>query len=60
MTDATYRDKPGRSGVLTTERVKSKLRVGVIGCGNIAYWVHLPALARMRGVELVAAADSDP
>ncbi len=60
MTDATYRDKPGLSGGLTTERMKRKLRVGVIGCGNIAYWVHLPALARMRGVELVAAADSDP
>ena len=37
-----------------------KLRVGVVGCGNIAYWVHLPALKRMRGVELVAAADPDP
>jgi hypothetical protein len=42
------------------ESMKRKLRVGVVGCGNIAYWVHLPALARMRGVELVAAADPDP
>ena len=37
-----------------------KLRVGVVGCGNIARWVHLPALVRMRGVELVAASDPDP
>lgn len=40
--------------------MERKLRVGVVGCGNIAYWVHLPALARMRGVELVAACDPDP
>lgn len=37
-----------------------KLGVGVIGCGNIASWVHLPALARTDGVELVTAADPDP
>jgi myo-inositol 2-dehydrogenase/D-chiro-inositol 1-dehydrogenase len=36
------------------------LRVGVIGCGTIAYWAHLRLLARMDGVELVAAADPDP
>jgi predicted dehydrogenase len=35
------------------------LRVGVIGCGTIAYWAHLRVLARMRGVELVAGADPD-
>src|SRR5260370_33239222 len=26
------------------ERMKRKPRVGVVGCGNIAYWVHLPTL----------------
>lgn len=36
------------------------LKVGVIGCGAIAYWVHLPLLERMNGVELVAASDPDP
>jgi predicted dehydrogenase len=40
--------------------MKAKLRVGVVGCGNIAYWVHLPTMARMRGIELIAAADPDP
>jgi myo-inositol 2-dehydrogenase / D-chiro-inositol 1-dehydrogenase len=40
--------------------MKGKLRVGVIGCGNIAGWIHLPALARMRSIELIAGADPDP
>lgn len=38
-----------------TERVK----VGVIGCGAIAQIVHLPILARMEDVEIVAICDSD-
>src|SRR5579872_3437411 len=42
------------------ERMMGKLRVGVIGCGDIARWVHLPALSRMREVELVAMADPNP
>jgi len=36
------------------------LRVGVVGCGTIAYWAHLPILAQMGGVELVAGSDPDP
>jgi predicted dehydrogenase len=36
------------------------VRVGVIGCGAIACWAHLPALARIPTVALVAAADPDP
>lgn len=40
--------------------MNGKIRVGVVGCGNIAAWVHLPAFVRTRGVELVAAADPDP
>lgn len=39
--------------------MEQKVRVAVVGCGEIACWVHLPALARMRDVELVAAADPD-
>ena len=35
------------------------LRVGVIGAGAIAQTAHLPVLAKMRGVELVAICDND-
>ncbi len=34
--------------------------LGVIGCGSIAYWVHLRMARRLRGAALVAAADPDP
>jgi predicted dehydrogenase len=37
----------------------ARLRVGVVGCGRVARSAHLPALARERGVELVALADGD-
>ncbi|MGH9418626.1 MAG: Gfo/Idh/MocA family protein, partial [Thermoanaerobaculia bacterium] len=33
--------------------------LGVIGCGNIAYWVHLRIAGHMRGARLIAAADPD-
>jgi predicted dehydrogenase len=36
------------------------VRVGVIGCGVIAYWTHLRELRRLRGARLVGAADPDP
>lgn len=36
------------------------LRVGVLGCGAIAAWAHLPALSRLTGARLVGAADPDP
>jgi predicted dehydrogenase len=36
------------------------VRVGLIGCGGIARFAHLRALARMREATLVAAADPDP
>ena len=36
------------------------VRVGLIGCGTIAYWSHLRALQQLRGVTLAAAADPDP
>lgn len=38
---------------------RESVRVGVLGCGRIAQAVHLPLLARMRGVELVAYAELD-
>jgi myo-inositol 2-dehydrogenase / D-chiro-inositol 1-dehydrogenase len=34
--------------------------LGVIGCGNIAYWVHLRIAKHLRGAALIAAADPDP
>jgi len=33
------------------------MKVGVVGCGRIATSVHLPSLQKIRGYELVAAAD---
>lgn len=36
------------------------VRIGVIGCGSIAYWMHLRELRRLPGARLVAAADPDP
>ena len=35
------------------------MKLGLIGCGNVACWLHLRALGRL-GVTLVAAADPDP
>jgi myo-inositol 2-dehydrogenase / D-chiro-inositol 1-dehydrogenase len=34
--------------------------LGVIGCGSIAYWVHLRIAKQVRGAALIAAADPDP
>jgi predicted dehydrogenase len=36
------------------------MRLGLLGCGVIAYWAHLRVLRRMAGATLVAAADPDP
>ena len=35
------------------------LRLAIAGCGAIAQLAHLPVLAKMRGVELVALCDND-
>ena len=35
------------------------IRLGVIGCGNIAYWVHLRISRQIAGAKLIAAADPD-
>ena len=35
-----------------------KLRIGLLGCGPIAQFAHLPALTKARGVELVALCDA--
>ncbi len=38
---------------------RTPVRVGVIGCGTIAYWAHLRTLQRLPGATLVTAADPD-
>src|SRR6185312_16295803 len=39
--------------------MKPSVKIGVVGAGAIAQVAHLPALARMRGAELVALCDND-
>jgi predicted dehydrogenase len=43
-----------------TARAGAPVRVGVIGCGTIAYWGHLRSLQRLKGTALAAAADPAP
>ena len=38
----------------------SGMRLGLLGCGSAAYWLHLRALRGIPGATLVAAADPDP
>jgi myo-inositol 2-dehydrogenase / D-chiro-inositol 1-dehydrogenase len=40
-------------------RISHPTRVGLLGCGTIAYWAHLRSLQRMPNARLVAAADPD-
>lgn len=35
------------------------MRIGIIGCGAVARYCHVPALERMKGITIVAAADPD-
>lgn len=41
-------------------RMTPVVRLGVVGCGWLAERVHLPALARLQGVRVVALSDPDP
>jgi len=36
------------------------MRIGLLGCGSVGYWIHRRALRGMPGVTLAAAADPDP
>lgn len=38
---------------------RSKLKVGIVGCGGIAQVIHLPTLAKIPQVKLSAVCDSD-
>jgi predicted dehydrogenase len=40
------------------ERENTLLRIGLLGCGPIAQFAHLPALAKARGVQLTAICDA--
>jgi predicted dehydrogenase len=35
------------------------MRLGLLGCGSLAYWIHLRELTRIPGAKLAAAADPD-
>jgi len=43
-----------------TEKPGTSMKVGIIGCGTIAYWAHLRTLRRLKGATLAAIADPDP
>lgn len=45
---------------MVTRSNDGEIRVGVIGCGVIAYWVYLRLLKKIAGVRLVSASDPDP
>jgi predicted dehydrogenase len=36
------------------------VRVGVIGCGEIAQWMHLPFLTELPGFQVTAVCDISP
>jgi len=36
------------------------MKLGLLGCGSAAYWLHLPVLRTIPGATLAAAADPDP
>lgn len=45
-----------REELLMSEK-KEILKIGIIGCGNIAFAKHLPALSKLKSVEIVAFCD---
>ncbi len=45
---------------MQTSSALDRIGLGVIGCGNIAYWSHLRIAKRVKGATLVAASDPDP
>jgi len=40
-------------------RAKERLRIGLVGCGEVAQWAHIPALKRIRNAELAVVCDKD-
>lgn len=45
---------------MSVETGARPLGVGLAGCGRVATEIHLPILARMRGVRVIAVADAEP
>jgi len=35
----------------------SKLKIGIVGCGGVAFWAHMPAFKTFEDVEIVAVCD---
>ncbi|HEU4721959.1 MAG TPA: Gfo/Idh/MocA family oxidoreductase [Gemmatimonadaceae bacterium] len=52
-------DPQGVAARVEGRSATAPLRVGVVGAGAIAQVAHLPVLAKMRGVELIALCDND-
>lgn len=44
---------------MAADHTDRPLGLGVVGCGSLAYWTHLPLANRLRGARLVGAADPD-
>lgn len=38
---------------------KNDMKVGIVGCGKVAKGVHIPALLRVKGIEIAAVCDID-
>ncbi len=47
------------SGAPIRDKRKSKIRLGIIGCGKSARTIHLPALKHVNSIEVIAAADTN-
>ncbi|MFC1658840.1 Gfo/Idh/MocA family protein [Candidatus Omnitrophota bacterium] len=41
------------------KKINQPIRLGLIGCGKVAVNWHLPALASLQGIKVIAAADTD-
>lgn len=39
--------------------INDRVKIGIIGCGRVAFERHLPALKRLPAAQVIAAADSD-
>lgn len=49
---------PHRVDVVTRRHATGELRVALVGAGNLARWVHLPIIRKMRGLTLHAVCSS--
>lgn len=45
---------------MARSRSPTDVRIGIVGCGRAAASLHLPALSRVRGAEIVALSEIDP